>query len=158
MSFPCFKGGLWTSVELSLASSGYNWHDKTHFVSLGKGLDAPQSSESLEPMDSPLFMDCIIYVLSYNKHYVTQSKAWALCSCDFICNLPGLGTLELRKDGNRGVQSRRRARQVCRVTQHNSFLTQVFSMDRSPRLAVSVTYVPDFTCPFAGWRAGDLGE
>lgn len=59
VSFPRSERRHLDSVDLTPASSGWNWYDKDRSVSFGNRAGALQFSASLEPRDDP------VHVLSY---------------------------------------------------------------------------------------------
>lgn len=91
------------SVDLTPASSGWNWYDKDRPVSFGNRAGALQFSASLEPRDGP------VHVLSYAERLITQNKAWALCTWDSIHIWPRL-TPKSEEVGTQGLESWRRER------------------------------------------------
>ena len=143
VSFPRSERRHLDSVDLTPASSGWNWYDKDRFVSFGNRAGALQFHASLEPRDGP------VHVLSYNDWLITQNKAWALCAWDSIHIWPRL-TSKSEKVGTEGLVSRRKERQMCRAIHSVEFL---------PGPSLLRGQKPAFhTCPFVGWRARHLGE
>ena len=131
------------SVDLTPASSGWNWYDKDRSVSFGNRAGALQFSASLEARDSP------VHVLSYTERLITLNKAWALCSWDSIHSWPRL-TPKSEEVGTQGPESWRRERQICRAVHSVGFL---------PGPSLLHGQKPAFhTCPFVGQRARHLGE